>query len=78
MATQSELTLRLTELEAARHRLLVGSRAASVDSPSGENVRFSEVTLRDLDAAIADTKRQLAYITGSGGGPIHFGFSKTS
>lgn len=75
MATQAELETRLAELEAARHRLLVGSRAASVDSPGGENVKFSEVTLKDLDTAIADTKRQIAYITGTGGGPIHFGFS---
>ena len=66
MATKAELETRLAELETARHRLLVGSRAESVDSPGGQNVRFAGVSLADLDKAIADTRGELAAVTGNG------------
>lgn len=75
MATKQELETRLAELEAARHRLMVGGRVESADSPGGDAVKFVGVSLADFDKAIADTKRDIAAKDGRRLRPIHFGFS---
>lgn len=78
MATKQELEARLAELEAARHRLMVGGRVESADSPGGDAVKFVGVSLADFDKAIADTKRELDAANGKRVRPIHIGFSLCS
>lgn len=79
MATLSELQTELAELQAARHKLLVGSRAESIDSPAGENVKFASVTLAELNQAIAEKKREIAALdsaSGQGLRPIYFDYGR--
>ncbi|MFT4913346.1 MAG: hypothetical protein ACI9YM_001943 [Brevundimonas sp.] len=57
MATLAE---RLTEAEAALHKLLTGAAAVEVQDASGDRVRFAKADRASLAAYVSDLRRQLA------------------
>ncbi len=74
MATQAELEARLTEAEAALHRLLTGSRVEEIDSPSGR-VRYTSANTGDLERYLAWLKQQIETTQRGNRKPILFEFS---
>jgi len=61
MATLQDM---LTEAEAARHRILTGTKEISVSAASGKSVTYDKTNLAALESYIVSLRRQLGLPTG--------------
>ena len=70
-----QLQLWLAEANIAKHKLITGTKEASV-SYEGKSVTFTAAEAYRLDSYIADLTRQIAAASGqpSRRGPIYIGF----
>lgn len=76
MADLATLQTRLSEAEAALHKLSIGALRASV-SYDGQTVTFTKAEMGELRAYIADLRSQIAALTATPAGrrrPLHLGF----
>ena len=66
MATREQREAWLAEAEAARHRLLMGSKEESVTFSDGRRVTYTQTTVAQLERYIAELKRLLGRSGGYG------------
>lgn len=65
------LLQRLSDAEAAYHRLQLGTSARVIVDQNGERVEFTATTAGRLSAYIQTLKRQLGLLAGTSTGPMH-------
>lgn len=72
LATTEELTLWLSQAEAARHKLATGKSVTLIRDQNGEQVQFKPASMRELNSYILELKTALG--VASSHGPIRFVF----
>lgn len=64
-ADLATLNQRLTEAEAALHKLLIGQSVATLRDQNGEMVTYQQASISKLRAYISDLQRQIDALNGA-------------
>ena len=68
------LQARLTDAEAAYHKLMTGQAMVEFRDSNGEQVKYNQSSIRALMAYITDLKRQLGLLPACATGPMRVWF----
>ena len=72
MATTEELTLWLTQAQAARHKLATGKSVTLLRDQNGEQVQFKPASMRELNSYILELKTALGQSAPCGPMRVYF------